>query len=184
MGKLQVSGSYSITATNTAIDALIAAGGVSSIGSVRKIKIISAGKEKILDVYKYIQNPILEKDFFMENNDFIVVPVADRIVTIDGGVKRASRYELIEGEELNKLLQFAGGLTEDAITSVIQLERIENDRRIILDIPYRELLQSKGDFKLKRGDFIKVFTINTDLKTMFLQKEKLGHLLLTVFIRE
>ena len=164
VGEVAISGSYPIAATNTAIDALITAGGVSSIGSVRKIKIISAGKEKILDVYKYIQNPILEKDFFMENNDFIVVPVADRIVTIDGGVKRASRYELIEGEELNKLLQFAGGLTEDAITSVIQLERIENDRRIILDIPYRELLQSKGDFKLKKGDFIKVFTINTDLE--------------------
>ncbi|HRG32198.1 MAG: SLBB domain-containing protein [Saprospiraceae bacterium] len=164
VGEVANTGSFTIAASQTALDAIISAGGVSEIGSVRKIKIVSSGKEKILDIYKFIQNPILEKDFFMQNNDFIVVPVAERIVTIEGAVNRASRYELLDGEDLNKLLFYAGGLTEEAITGVMQLERIENDRRIILDIPYKELLKGKGDFKLKRGDFIKVFKINSEVE--------------------
>lgn len=160
-GEVKQAGGLSLPAVNTAFNVLAAAGGPSSIGSVRKIKVIRKGKTSILDVYKFMENPELEKDFYLENNDVIQVPVADKVVSILGAIRRPHKYELLEAENLNRLIEYAGGLDENAITKTIQIERIQNDKRVILDVPFGELRQKKADFALKKGDKILVYSIKT-----------------------
>ncbi len=150
-------GSFNLPALNTAYNALAAANGPSDIGSVRNIKLIhSNGEVKQVDIYEFILDPSKVKDFFLLNNDYIFIPVADKVVNIEGAVNRPFAYELIQSEGLEKLIQYAGGLKENAIQKAIQVKRFENDEEIIIDVNYKELTKSGRDFPLQKGDVIVV----------------------------
>jgi protein involved in polysaccharide export with SLBB domain len=56
-GEVNIQGTYTISALNTALQALMAAGGPKETGGIRTIKIVSGSSEKLLDVYDFIANP-------------------------------------------------------------------------------------------------------------------------------
>lgn len=156
-GEVFTPGSYTIPATNTAFNALVASGGPSQIGSVRKIKVVSSEREmRILDVYEFIKDPKVADDFFLSNNDYIFVPLAERVVELEGAVERPYFYELIEGENLLKVIEDAGGLRPDAYKRNIQIIRYENDEEKLIDVNLKALYASGGDFVLKDGDRISI----------------------------
>ena len=95
IGEVFNPGSYSIPATNTAFNALVAAGGPSQIGSVRNIYLMRDGKTiDSLDVYKFLFDPSTSQDLFMQNNDYLYVPVAANVVDLKGEVNRPYTYEV------------------------------------------------------------------------------------------
>ncbi len=164
LGEALESGSYNVPATNTAFNALAAAGGPSDIGSVRNIKLIHpGGSSKRVDVYEMMLDPRVVNDFFLENNDYLFIPVADKLVEIEGAVRRPFVYELIEGEGLKKLIYYAGGLNENAYQSNVQIKRFENDEEVIVDVDFRALEKSGSDFKLLKGDKVYVQEIQKDV---------------------
>lgn len=152
-------GSFSLSAINTAFNALVAAGGPTDLGSVRNIKVMRGKESKHLDIYEFMNNPAVQYDFFLEDNDIIHVPVAERVVGIGGAVRRPFRYELTGNENLNKLLEFAGGLNANAYREVIQVQRFVDDRQVLLDVNLKEILANKQDFTLLDGDEIIVRAI-------------------------
>jgi protein involved in polysaccharide export with SLBB domain len=165
VGEVFNNGTFNISAVNTAFNALIAAGGPNDIGSVRKIQLIrSAKKPIIIDVYKYLQNPIISQDFYLAENDYINVPVAQKLVTITGAINRPFRYELIENEQLKELISFAGGLKANALKGNIQIKRIENDSVRIIDVKYTDLEKSNRNFELLNGDIVEISQINEVVK--------------------
>ena len=150
-------GSYTFPAVNTAFNGLVAAGGPSQIGSVRKIKVVSSEyKTRTLDVYKFLNSPNVADDFFLFNNDYIYVPLAERVVEIEGSIERPFFYELIEGEHLTELIEYAGGLQSDAYRRNIQVLRYENDEEKLIDVNLSELIRQKKNFKLLNGDRISI----------------------------
>lgn len=160
-GEVFTNGTFNISAINTAFNALIAAGGPSDIGSVRKIQVTRPGqKPKTLDVYAYLNNPVISQDFFLAENDFIFVPVADKIVTIAGEVNRPFSYELLPQENLLELIRYAGGLKVNALKGNLKIKRIENDSIKILDVDFAKLEKSGKNFDLRGGDEILVQNIN------------------------
>ena len=165
VGEVFNNGTYNISAVNTAFNALIAAGGPNDIGSVRKIQLLRAGKKPVtIDVYKYLQNPIISQEFYLAENDYINVPVAQKLVTITGAVNRPFRYELIDNESLKELVNFAGGFKANALKGNIQIKRIENDSIRIIDVNFAELEKSGRNFGLLNGDVIEVSQINENVK--------------------
>jgi protein involved in polysaccharide export with SLBB domain len=166
VGEVFSNGAFNISALNTAFNALVAAGGPTDIGSVRKIQIKSVGNKssKILDVYKYLQDPITAQEFYLQENDYIFVPVADKLVTISGAVNRPFRYELLDNENLNEIIKFSGGLKANALKGNIKVTRIESDSIRIIDVNLNDLTKSNGNFKLLNGDQIEIATINTTIK--------------------
>ncbi len=165
VGEVFNNGTYNISAVNTAFNALIAAGGPNDIGSVRKIQLLRAGKKPVtIDVYKYLQNPIISQEFYLTENDYINVPIAQKLVTITGAVNRPFRYELIDNEQLKELVSFAGGFKANALKGNIQIKRIENDSIRIIDVNYAELEKSGRNFGLLNGDVIEVSQINENVK--------------------
>ena len=165
VGEVFNNGTFNISAVNTAFNALIAAGGPNDIGSVRKIQLLRSGKKPVnIDVYKYLQNPIISQEFYLAENDYLNVPVAQNLVTITGAVNRPFKYELLDNEQLNELISFAGGLKANALKGNIQIKRIENDSVRIIDVNYAELERSGRNFKLLNGDIIDVGIINENIK--------------------
>ena len=128
IGEVFNPGSYSIPATNTAFNALVAAGGPSQIGSVRNIYLMRDGKTiDSLDVYKFLFDPSTSQDLFMQNNDYLYVPVAANVVDLKGEVNRPYTYEVKSSDKLIDLIKYAGGFTKMAYKNGITVKRIDNN---------------------------------------------------------
>jgi protein involved in polysaccharide export with SLBB domain len=152
-------GSYKMPAINTAFNALIAVGGPNDIGSVRNIQIKRNGRVlKTFDTYEFLSNSNVKDDYFLEDNDFIFIPAASRVVSIQGEVKRPMRYELKGKENLTELLDFSGGLTAKAYTKLITIERLSDDgiQKLLLNISLDSLIENKKILVLKDGDEIRI----------------------------
>ena len=162
-GEVDRSGSYTTSALNTALNALAVAGGPTENGSVRKIQIMRGNVKKVLDVYAFMRNPILQFDFYLQNNDIIYVPPAEKIVTLQGAVNRPMRYELIDDEGIPELISFAGGLQANVYTEFVQIERFENNTVVLKDYSLDDILKKKIKVELKRGDIVRFKAINTPL---------------------
>ncbi|MEM8906771.1 MAG: SLBB domain-containing protein, partial [Bacteroidota bacterium] len=166
VGEVEQFGSFTLPATNTAFNALIAAGGPTDIGSVRKIRLIRSGeRSRNVDVYRFLLDPGVANDFYLQENDFIHVEVADRVVEIQGAIQRPFRYELIEGEQLLALIKYAGGLKDKAYRENIQITRLQNNGYVILDVNLSQLLAEGEDFTLQNGDLINVKTTPEPLRS-------------------
>ena len=62
----------------------------------------------------------------------LFVPVADKIVRLEGAVNRPMRYEMVAGETVKDLLRYAGGVKYNAYPDYLQIERYSNDEVIYL----------------------------------------------------
>lgn len=157
VGDIANQGSYQINSATTALYLLYLAGGVNEIGSVRNIQIRRGGKTiQTLDLYDYLIRGI-DKPVYLQENDFVFVPVQGKIVSIGGDVRRPMRYELKETEDLRTLLSYAGGLKVAQGQSKAQLIRRERDKSVYKDFNLDSLLAlPKGDLPLFHLDNIQI----------------------------
>lgn len=156
VGEVNQSGSYSIFATNNTFTSLFSADGINENGTVRNILVKRNGRTiEEFDMYKYLLEGEIPTSF-LQNNDFIFVPVQGKVVKLSGAVKRPMRYELKEDEDIFDALYYAGGVQTNARTNQVQIRRIENGREIFKDIDLDALKASKEGFPLQDGDVILV----------------------------
>lgn len=156
-GEVNQPGSYTISALNTALNAIIAAGGVTSEAGIRNIRILSNGKERILDVYDFVANPKVIYDYYLRDNDIIYVSKWKKLVTASGaGFKTAARFELLEEEGIKDLLIYTQGLHSKAYTSVIQYTTYEGEQQVLKNYSLDELIT--GAISLQDGDIVNIGT--------------------------
>lgn len=165
-GEVEKPASYTTSALNTAINVLSASGGPSELGTVRSIQLIRGNNRKVLDVYAFMRDPILQYDFFLQNNDIIYVPPAEIIVKVEGGVNRPMQYEMKKKESIKDLISFAGGLKKDAYTDLVQIERFENNQVVLKDYSLQEVLENKTNLHFLNGDIVRFKSIYSPLKTV------------------
>lgn len=163
-GEVGVQGGFTLSALNTAFNALAAAGGPTAIGSVRNIQRARGGKTDRLDLYKYMKGNIKDVNFDLQNGDVLFVPTANSIVKIEGAVRRPMRYEMVEGEGLTDLIEYAGGLTDNAYPDFIQVERRENDEIRYLEFNLDNVMAGREKLTLKGGDVIRIKSSNRPME--------------------
>ena len=153
-GEVGVQGGFTVSALNTAFNALAAAGGPTAIGSVRNIQLSRGGKNTRLDLYTYMTKPDPKVQYDLQNGDVLFVPVAQNIVSIKGAVNRPMSYEMIQGEGLKDLIQYAGGLVYNAYMEYVQVERYENGERKYLEFNLADVMSGKKKVDLHNGDVV------------------------------
>jgi protein involved in polysaccharide export with SLBB domain len=162
VGEVNNPGTYAIQSINSAFNALSIANGPNELGSVRNIYIRRNGVTiKTLDVYDFLNNPDSKQDFFLQDNDYIVVPAATKIVTIKGEIRRPMQYELKSTENMAQALKLAGGLSAAAFTNSIAIRRFTNGNMSIINLNMNEL--ASQNYELKDGDEITVNKLGVDL---------------------
>lgn len=150
-GEVNSPGSYTISALNTGLNALIAAGGPNGDASLRNIRIMSSSGNKNLDVYEFMVDPNKRYDYYLRNNDLIYVPKFDKRISIGGaGVRRASVYELKNDEHYKEALKWAGGYSTNLHDQLIQHVYSDSGQLKIKDYTKEEIEASK--LKLLDGD--------------------------------
>ena len=163
-GEVGIQGGFTLSALNTAFNALAAAGGPSEIGSVRNIQRSRGGKTARLDLYKFMTGAASGDLFDLQNNDVLFVPVADKVVTIEGAVNRPMRYEMVEGEGIADLIKYAGGLTYNAYSNYVQVERYNNGEKELLDFDLNKVLSGAQKAPLQGGDIVRVKMSDRELE--------------------
>ncbi|MBU1012584.1 MAG: SLBB domain-containing protein [Bacteroidetes bacterium] len=163
-GESKITGGFTLSALNSAINALSAAGGPTEIGSVRTIQHIRGNNRTIIDLYAFMKDPTMQYKFDLQQNDIIFVPVVQNLVSIEGAVKRAMRYELLAKENLNDLIQYAGGLNVDAYPDFVQIQRYINGEIRLQEYNLNEVLNGKLNVPLVNGDIIRIKSIQKPIE--------------------
>jgi protein involved in polysaccharide export with SLBB domain len=156
VGEVVNFGSFNLPATNTAFNALAASGGPTSIGSVRNIMLKRNGKDQRIDIYQFLLNPSVQNNLSLEENDYIYVPVAEKLVTIEGSINRPNRYELLKNESLKDLIFYAAGLPERAVQTNCVVKRVVNDKEEIINVALADVMEGKIKFDLRNGDMVSI----------------------------
>ncbi|PCJ67830.1 MAG: hypothetical protein COA58_01445 [Bacteroidetes bacterium] len=128
-GEVYNPGSYTISALNSALSAVIAAGGPTENGSVRNITYIVNGKEKHIDVYDFLTNPNAVMEFGLVNNATIFIPPLSKVVNLGGQFVKTGRFELKDGETIEDLIRIAGGTRKNVSLANFNIDRIVNSER-------------------------------------------------------
>lgn len=156
MGEVARPGTYALSSFSTAFHALYRAGGVSSLGTLRGIRVLRGGKTiSIIDVYDYIINGHSATDIRLEDGDMILVPTYENLVEIQGNVKRPMWYEMKKGEKLATIINYAGGFVSDAYSRTITIERIDGQQKSVATVDEDHY----SSFSLHDGDRIDVSAI-------------------------
>lgn len=155
-GEVGVQGGFNLSALNTAFNALAAAGGLSPMGSLRNIQRSRGGQTTRLDLYKFMTGQVSADQYDLQNNDIIFVPVAEKIVSIEGAVNRPMRYEMTDGETVNDLIRYAGGLAYGAYTSFVQIERYNNGEKELLEYDLESVMNGTRHVQLVGGDIVRI----------------------------
>lgn len=146
MGEVVTPGTYRMSPFSTLFSAVYNAGGVAPSGSLRTIEVMRNGRRiASADLYEFLFNGKSGGDIRLQENDVIIVTPYDRIVRIDGSVKRPMSYEMKKGETLSDLIEYAGGLTGNAYGDRLTLERSTGKGKSVLTV-------DASDFETTRLD--------------------------------
>ncbi|WP_176723310.1 SLBB domain-containing protein [Roseivirga misakiensis] len=152
-GEVEVPGTYNLSAFSTVLNALYLSGGVRENGTLREIKIVRGGKlTSTIDLYPYLVDGMLSDEGWLKDGDVVIVGVYTNRVSLAGEVKRAGRFELKEGENLEDLIRFGGGFSEFALTKQISLTRNLEGEKFVSDI----FAQQFPLFEPKPGDIYNI----------------------------
>jgi protein involved in polysaccharide export with SLBB domain len=165
VGEVQAPGPYTVSALARVSDALVAAGGPTKIGSLRKVELKRDNQLiAVVDLYDILLNGNTSADQRLSDHDAIFVPTIGPVAAIAGDVKRPAIYELKNPKQsLASLFRLAGGIDPFAYTQRIQIERVQNHkRRIILDTQLSKV--AIDGLQVSDGDLVKIFPVLPDQK--------------------
>ncbi|MGC4235768.1 MAG: SLBB domain-containing protein [Niabella sp.] len=153
---------YEIRADESLADVLKYAGGFSEMAYKARVKVFqNTATEK-----KVLSKTLLEyPDYKPKNGDKVMVdPILDRFenkIQIVGAVFRPGVYELTPGLTLNKLIQQADGLKEDAFMNRGYIIRLNADNTSsVIPFDVSSIVQNTtADIELKREDIVQISSI-------------------------
>ncbi len=159
IGKVTQPGLYTVSALSHVSNALDAAGGISKMGSLRRIELRRNDHvETTIDLYDLLLHGDTRGDVRLKPRDVIFVPVIGPVAAVTGDVKSPAIYELLGREGLGNLLRMAGGVTAFGYSERLQVERVQNHaKRVALDVDLNQ--RSANQFPIDDGDLVKVFSV-------------------------
>ncbi|MCC7258295.1 MAG: SLBB domain-containing protein [Gammaproteobacteria bacterium] len=162
-GDAERPGAYTVGGLSTASNALVAAGGIKPIGSLRRVRVLRAGEVVgTLDLYDLLLRGDSSDDLRLQSGDVVFVPPLGDSAGITGEVRRPALYEFTGGATVGALVDLGGGLTEKAAPGEATIERIDPTRgRIVLNVNLGS--QVGRETRLRNGDILRIPTVRDTL---------------------
>ena len=149
IGQANKPGTYTVSSLTTLYNLLYLCGGPNSKGSFRSIEIIRGNEVKrIADLYSFLVEGNQKNNILLQEGDVIRIPYYKIMVKLEGQVKRTGKYELLENETFNNLLEYSGGFNEVAYKSAVTVVRITDKAKKIVDLDaskYAQFISNAGD---------------------------------------
>jgi len=148
-GEVIAPGTYTVTSFTSMLNALYACGGPNDIGTYREIKLIRNNRVvSTLDLYDVITKGFSKGDMLLKEQDNIQVGPYISRVAVEGNMKRTGLFEILPHENLNVVLNYAGGFDQYAYSDRIKIYRNTPTERKILDVKsdeFNKTLIQSGD---------------------------------------
>jgi len=136
VGEVKTPGSYTLSSLSTLFNALYNSGGPNLNGSLRYIELIRNNKiYKTVDFYTFLQKGLMDGNIRLEDQDVIHIPVYKKRVSVNGEIKTPAIYELKENENLEDLINYAGGFTDIAYKGIAKVDQINLLQHEVKDVP-------------------------------------------------
>ncbi|MDR1649598.1 MAG: SLBB domain-containing protein [Synergistaceae bacterium] len=162
-GDVRRPGAYTVSSFATLVNALLASGGPSGSGTLRRIELKRGGKTIVVfDMYDLLLKGDKTKDVRLLPEDVIFVPPAGPLVGLAGELRRPGVYELKGKTRVQDLLYLAGGVSAQTFKGRVQYYRIH-------DQYYRTVFEGSVDglagTLLSDGDVLRLFPV-VDIPTI------------------
>jgi protein involved in polysaccharide export with SLBB domain len=165
VGDVQRPGAFDVSSLSTPLSALYAAGGPTSRGSLRILRQYR-GTQLIreIDLYDFLLKGVRSDVDRLLPGDTLLVPPVGPQVSVAGMVRRPAIYELKGEQNLNQVLDLAGGVLVSASLKQINVERIEaHQNRTMLSLQLSgspdEATQKLAAFHVQDGDTVRIAAI-------------------------
>jgi polysaccharide export outer membrane protein len=184
VGDVNHPGPYDVSSLSTPLNALLAAGGPTSGGSMRIVKHYRGNTlVQEVDLYDLLLRGVRTDIKRLEPGDTLLVPPVGSLVQMDGMVRRPAIYELLDGTTLAQAIGMAGGILPTATLSHIEVQRLDaHEKRTMLSLDVsgttdpKEIEAKLAAFHIQDRDEIHIFPIATfNQDAVYLQ----GHVLRT-----
>jgi protein involved in polysaccharide export with SLBB domain len=160
-------GAYDISSLSTPLNALFAAGGPTSRGSMRILQHYRGTQlVQTVDVYDLLLHGVKMDLRRLENGDTVQIPPIGPQVTLEGMIRRPAIYELRDEKTLASVIELAGGLLPAAALRHIEVQRLvahEKQTMLSVDIPEienaSEVAKKLESFEIQDGDRIRIYPI-------------------------
>jgi protein involved in polysaccharide export with SLBB domain len=182
VGDVNHPGPYDVSSLSTPLNALLAAGGPTSGGSMRIVKHYRGNAlVQQVDLYDLLLRGVRTDIKRLEPGDTLLVPPVAALVQMDGMVRRPALYELRGETTLAQAIEMAGGILPTATLSHIEVQRLDaHEKRTMLSLDvsgttdYSEIEAKLAAFQVQDRDEIHIFPIATfNQDAVYLQ----GHVL-------
>jgi len=169
LGQVNTPGTFRLSPFTTVFNAIYRAGGVNESGGLRNVQVVRGGKEiATVDIYDFLFTGRTDSDISLLEGDVVMVPPYAELVTVEGDVKMPMKYELKEGETLDKLIGYAGGFASAAYRDDVKIVRSTGHEKEILTVRNSEF----GSCALQDGD---VVTVGSNLERFANRVEARGY---------
>ena len=119
-GHVQFPGNYVVNPSMSIPNILVLAGGVTETGTLRNIMLQREGSViDSMDLYPLITGNGLSKSLRILDSDVIVVPPRGETVAVTGAVLIPAYFETTDKNNINSVLQYAGGISRNGSNQVI-----------------------------------------------------------------
>ena len=171
LGQVNTPGTYRLSPFTTVFNAIYRAGGINSNGSLRDVQVVRGGEVIAdIDIYDFLFTGRKESDISLQEGDVVMVPAYTELVTVEGEVKLPMKYELKEGETLDKLIEYAGGFASAAYRDDVKVVRSTGHEKEILTVRNAKF----GSCALQDGD---VVTVGSNLERFSNRVEVRGYVM-------
>ena len=165
LGQVESPGPQLVNGLASVLNALYAAGGVKTSGSLREIYVYRNNRKiRTIDLYDYITTGKINRDVRLTTNDVVFVPNRKSSIALEGLAIESGIYELMEGETLEQLIDFSGGLLPNVDTQAINVARIrpfeervatQHNNRYLTTVAFTPKGEKNG-FVLEDGDTVRL----------------------------
>lgn len=163
-GEVHQPGTYRIPASARLSEVVQMAGGILDRGSERRVEIRRRdGGRRRADLASFKTTGNLAANPYLLDDDVIFVPLKDRVVEIEGSVKRPGYYELTGERTIEDLARLAGGFTAGAAgAGSLRVIRFQDGAKQLLDVDNEP--SARREFVLQNADVVVVPHIFTENK--------------------
>lgn len=167
VGEVENPGPYDISSLSTPLNALYVAGGPTSRGSLRHLRLYRGSQlVQEIDAYDLLLRGVHNDLARIQSGDTLQVPPIGPEVTVGGMVMRPGIYELSSETSLSQALELAGGVLPSGTYRHVEVERVvahQTHTMLQLNLPEtndaQALNQALDEFKIQDGDKVRIWPI-------------------------
>jgi polysaccharide export outer membrane protein len=155
-GEVRKPGSYSLEKEMTVLEAISIAGGPTQDADPQKLELLrkegNEQKKIVLNLRDLLNAKDETKEWLIQDGDVIYQPRAEFFFLL-GEVNKPGTYKLEEGMTVTKAISVAGGFTEKASKSKVQIIREQDGKQVSHRAKPNELIQPQDIIEVSKSFF-------------------------------